>query len=363
MGDGPCMGPSAAHASPAGGSWYARLKAAVPLEVKLVLKGTATYLPLSWKPKLSTSSRSARYCYAVWLRHLTMAHKQAVPFQARTVAELGPGGSLGVGLAALLSGADQYYALDVVAHADVAGNLGVLDELVDLFHRQAPIPDDSEFPEVTPHLDSYGFPSQILCDDLLRSTLHDDRVAAIRTILANPGGGQAGKLAVRYFAPWGDPDVMQAESVDAILSQAVMEHVDDLAQTYESLARWLRAGGYMSHSIDYRSHGTAREWNGHWGYPEIVWTLIKGKHRYLLNREPHSTHVRLLEQLGFQILNEMRTQDLAGLRRNQLSRRWRHISSEDLTTSTAFLQAIKTPAHRAGDADSKQLGDESPRIC
>ena len=53
---------------------------------------------------------SARYCYAVWLRHLIHVRRCGLRGIPETVAELGPGGSIGCGLAALLSGCARYYA-------------------------------------------------------------------------------------------------------------------------------------------------------------------------------------------------------------------------------------------------------------
>ena len=47
---------------------------------------------------------SARYCYSIWLRHLLLAHAGGMRGLPSTLAELGPGDSVGVGLAALISG-------------------------------------------------------------------------------------------------------------------------------------------------------------------------------------------------------------------------------------------------------------------
>jgi hypothetical protein len=68
-------------------------------------------------------TNSGRYCYSVWLRHLAHAANNGLQTCPRVVAELGPGDSLGTGIAALLSGAEQYVALDVVPHANVERNL------------------------------------------------------------------------------------------------------------------------------------------------------------------------------------------------------------------------------------------------
>ena len=54
-----------------------------------------------------------------------------------TVAELGPGDSLGTGIAALLSGVEKYYALDVKPYFNNAINLEMFDRLLELFQRRA----------------------------------------------------------------------------------------------------------------------------------------------------------------------------------------------------------------------------------
>src|SRR5450631_2613031 len=77
---------------------------------------------------------SGRYCYSVWLWHLVYAANSGLQTRPRVVAELGPDDSLGTGIAALLSGAEQYFALDAVSHANAEHNLGILDELVALSH-------------------------------------------------------------------------------------------------------------------------------------------------------------------------------------------------------------------------------------
>jgi hypothetical protein len=103
-----------------------------------------------------------RYCYSVWLRHLVCAKSNGLNIDPKVVAELGPGDSVGIGLAALLTGAEQYYAFDVVAHANTRRNLAVFEELVKLFHERADIPGPQEFPHVGPPLVNYAFPHELL---------------------------------------------------------------------------------------------------------------------------------------------------------------------------------------------------------
>ena len=79
-----------------------------------LIKGMGTYLPgitrfIQKKSGATVGTSSARYCYSVWLRHLVIAYKNGFVEHPKVVAELGPGDSLGIGLSALISGADAYY--------------------------------------------------------------------------------------------------------------------------------------------------------------------------------------------------------------------------------------------------------------
>ena len=83
---------------------------------RATLAGLATYVPGYEYLEPTGGTSSARYCYSVWLRHLVMAYDSGLLQRPpATVAELGPGDSIGIGLAALLSGARKYHALDVVS--------------------------------------------------------------------------------------------------------------------------------------------------------------------------------------------------------------------------------------------------------
>jgi SAM-dependent methyltransferase len=284
---------------------------------------------------------SARYCYSVWLRHLVIAHMNGLSTDPTTVAELGPGDSLGIGLAALLSGASSYYALDIVNFTNTERNLEVFDELVTLLNKRERIPDGAEFPEAHPRLDSYDFPAYILTDARLRDALDPRRVALIRATLTNLGHHADNQIGISYFAPWDDTAILKAGSVDLIYSQAVLEHVDELEHTYQTLYHWLKPGGVMSHQIDFRCHDAVKQWNGHWAFSDWTWRLMRGKRPYSLNREPHSTHLTLLIRNGFKVTCDLRVKTTSEIKRKQLARRFQSLTDEDLCTSSALIQAIK----------------------
>ncbi len=313
--------------------------------------GLASYLPPLRRRigRTTGGTTTARYCYAVWLRHLCLAHASGLPTDERVVAELGPGDSLGVGLAALLSGAQTYYALDTVPYRDAARDLAIYDDLVRLFVARAPIPDDTEFPRVWPTLDSYAFPAHILDEDRLSTALTPRRLATLRTALRSCGqqGGMPARgrgdedVTLAYMAPWSDPTVVAAGTVGMIISQAVLEYPVDLAATYRAMDRWLRPGGFMTHTIPFNAHGLAKTWNGHWLYPDPLWALIVGRRPYAPNREPHSTHVKLLEGLAYTIACDRTMECNEGIERARLAPRFRDLSDDDVRICGAVIQAVK----------------------
>jgi len=310
---------------------------------RALLAGVASFAPVlrTRVCRGAGGTSSARYCYSVWLRHAVLALRCGFAPRVKTLAELGPGESLGIGLAAVLSGVDTYLALDAKRHVAHSRNLGVFDELIELFRQRAPIPDDDEFPEIFPKLDVYSFPREFLNDEMLARTLRSDRLAGIREGLLSidePGASTA--VQIHYIAPWDFAESLPSQAVDMIISQAVMEHVEDIAHTYAKLYRWLRPGGFMSHNIDFRSHGLTWDWNGHWTLSDGVWRLVKGTRPYLINRLPHSAHIAALQRTGLSILGDIRREGPA-IARHRLARRFAQLSDQDLRTSGVLLQAAK----------------------
>ena len=218
---------------------------------------------------------TAEYCYSVWLRHLVRAYDAGFEIP-QVVAELGPGDSLGVGLAALLSGASEYYALDAVKYAGSERNIEILNNLVHLFEDKMPVPDDREFPEVRPRLPDYAFPKTIITPENLEKAMKPERVKAIRAILRNEALTSESGITLKYFVPWDDSKVVEKNSVDMIVAQAVMEHVVNVQHTYRAVYAWLKPGGLFSQHIDFRSHNFTYQWNGHWAVGDLMWRIMAG---------------------------------------------------------------------------------------
>lgn len=307
-----------------------------------VARGLLTYLPalndlLPQKNSVGHTD-SAAYCYGVWMKHLTLLHAHGLPAMPRTVAELGPGESLGVGLCAMLSGADHYVGLDVVAHSNPERNQKILEGLIALFEARAPNPDKG-WPNVGSFLDERLFPSHILTEEVLERALRSERLEAIHRAVTLPS--TLDSITAEYKAPWSDPRVIDEASVDLILSHSVLEHVVDLAATYRSLYQWLKPGGWMSHQIDFKSHGLTRRWNGFRACSETVWKVAVGRRPYMINRHPASVHLQLMREAGFRVVHEQKFLRHDGIRRDQLAPRWADISDEDFNCSGLYVIATK----------------------
>tara|TARA_B100000315_G_C14423621_1_gene516770 strand:- start:12 stop:494 length:483 start_codon:yes stop_codon:yes gene_type:complete len=148
-------------------------------------------------------------------------------------------------------------------------------------------------------------------------------------------------LKIQYKVPWNDSEVIETQSVDMIFSQAVLEHVDDLPETYRAMYEWLKPIGYMSHTIDFGSHGTATQWNGHLLYSDFAWRIIRGKRHYLLNRMSYSKHLDLMDRKGFSVVYKKQFKAESSINRKHLPLRFKSLSEDDLTTQSAFVQSRK----------------------
>jgi SAM-dependent methyltransferase len=258
-----------------------------------------------------------------------MLHRYGHNIAGARVGELGPGDSIGIGLAALLSGAIQYVGLDIVPFSAKADLETIFEEIVRLYSRREPIPDHEEFPRVRPRLKSYEFPNDLIDWDNFSSRAQNLR----RELRTELGSGHS----IDYRAPWTSPNEIAAASLDLIFSQAVLEHVDDLDETYKAMSLWLKPGGYASHVVDFTAHGLSPIWNGHWAYSDFEWRLVKGRREFLLNREPLSTHLTCARQVGLKVIYLKQQSDNNGLNHQSMSGRFRKLDAEDIRTCGAVM--------------------------
>lgn len=311
------------------------------MTLRLVLGGIKSFLPLRSTSYTGTGgSTSGSYCYSVWMRHLSVIDRYVHPFHPQTVVEIRPGDSIGLGLAALLTGARRYCGLDVLQHASAETNVRVLGELIDLLRRRAPIPDDTVFPQLFPRLQDYSYPAALIDESAMDERLSDSSVTRLRVAL---GAGGAGGSEISYVCPWSAQSV-PPHSADLLVTQVALQDMDhtvardDLRENLRIMATWLKHGGVMCHQVDLSCPG-GTPWNHHWAYGSLRWWLIRGRRPYYVNRVPLSEYLRVFEGLGLRILGvEPAVAD--GLRRERLAAPFRHLPDSDLRTRAALIVAV-----------------------
>ncbi|MCB5295714.1 MAG: class I SAM-dependent methyltransferase [Candidatus Cloacimonetes bacterium] len=307
-----------------------------------IIVGTMKYSPFITKmlPIAAGGTASARYCYAVWMRHLLLLTKFNGGEMPAQVAEIGPGDSLGVGLSALLSGAQSYFALEAIEYWNSERNLKIFDELIALFQKKEAIPGNGEFPLLKPVLDDHSFPHSIITDELLKESLNPERLEMIRKELQNTANPQ--NEFIQYKVPWHGEDVIIPHAIDFIFSHVALQHINEIEEAVVTMDHWLKPGGYVSHIIDYRSLGNTKKWNGHWEVPDWEWKIMVGGRKFSVNRKPHSFYVELFERNHLKLLYILKYTHPTHLSRNQLAQKFRSFSDDDLTTSGGYFVGQKS---------------------
>jgi hypothetical protein len=304
---------------------------------------------------------SARYVYAVWARHLATMAEHGVDVPRGTVVELGPGDTLGLCLAALLTGSATAVALDVVRHVSAAQTRQIFADLVALYRARAPLPADDELPRVYPRMTGPRELSRVVDEATLAAALTPERVARIAERLeaavqdsvqhdthddgARGDGDQTGAVCLRYTCPWTASSV-RAGTADVVVSQSALEYLPHesgsggLSAAFASMRRWLRVGGVISHQINLASP-FGREWNAHWAVGDAAWRIVRGRRPHYENRVPLSEYVRLCADHGFKVLVARVTHAPEGVARGRLAPRFRELAAEDYTATNVHLLARK----------------------
>ena len=312
------------------------------MKIKQLIYGVASFIPgvdsLYQKFQSTGGTIDARYCYSIWMRHLIMMDLSNHDTNPSVVAELGPGDSIGIGIMALLTGSSRLIALDVVQFASIENNIRVFNELVEMLRGCEDIPGENEYPKVKPYLNDYKFPHKILTKNRMDFCLKHDRIKIIRDSIMNY---ESSNSVISYKAPWFDDNIITDNVVDYLISNSVLEHVNDLELVYKSMYIWLKKGGVMGHQVDFKCHGTASEWNGHWKYSDFLWSLIRGNRIFLLNRSYLSIHLNYINKYKFDNLKVLSTILPSNIQIEELQERFSKMTEKDLIVSSAFIQCIK----------------------
>lgn len=312
---------------------------------RLIIGGLKSYLPIPERKYKGTGGTSnALYSYSVWFRHLYWVahHLGRDKARPKTVVELGPGDSIGTGIAALLSVADTYIGLDVLEHASHELNEQMLAEIASLFRSRSDLGSDTSFARTYPRLPTYAFPIDLIGGEELERRLSEANLDRIRTAMKSMAA--VDNPVVQYRSPWHEGSV-KPSSADYVFSQGAlndMDHIasrDDLGRNIQTMVRWLKPGGVMSHQIELSCEG-GEPWNHHWVYGPRTWTVIRGRRPYYKNRVPMSEYVRLFTAAGCSVVATIPVTK-PGLPREATAAQFRQLPDEDFQTASVFLIAVK----------------------
>lgn len=138
---------------------------------------------------------------------------------------------------------------------------------------------------------------------------------------------------------------LEESSVDLIVSNAVLEHVQDLENLFSTMGRILRPGGLMVHAADLRSHGL------HYATPLDFLAVSEGLWRCMTyyrgapNRARKSDYEKLMERHGFDIIAFEATSRFAQEEINAFALREPELaasfSAEDLSCESILFSARK----------------------
>ncbi|MFN4083092.1 MAG: methyltransferase domain-containing protein [Bacteroidia bacterium] len=305
-----------------------------------LIRGISSYLlPKSiFTHPGSGGTFSSEYCYSVWLRHLYYLITNGLfdkPEDIKRIAEIGPGDSLGIGICALYTGAREYYAFDVLAHANQDKNIKISNEIHSYFDLNSDIPNTYRQRFTAPLLPNYSFP------EFLKHYSNEHYSERKKEINMALKGNPETNTKIEYIVPWEKSTRTDIEKLDLIISQAVMEHVNDIRFAYEEMYKWLKPGGVISHQIDFKSHEMTHEWNGHWFIGEKLWNILAHGRKYPMNRLPLSSHIKTIEMAGFEVKFV-----LPIVKDNKFGNRTPKVPNVkfdkvDLNTSSALIQAVK----------------------
>ena len=274
------------------------------IDKKLIIaiaKGILTYVPfasvlLERRKKISKHSGSqAEFCYNLWLSILILLKENGVNSNFKNIGEIGCGGSFGVGICALLTGCERYFALEIDKIFDVEQNLQILDDLIILLKSKT-IP-SNKYKQINIRITDFNYPNDLIIPVFSQ----EKNITEIRNDIKNKCMG-FGKIQI--IRDW---ETQRPLGLDFIFSRAVMEHVRDPACVYNGIRRHLKPFSTMFHDIEYHSHGLTNDLDGHYFIPNHRWKLICGKRKYFLNRWSYIDHENWIVEHGFQILKTQKT--------------------------------------------------------
>ena len=266
-----------------------------------------------------------------------------------TVAEMGPGGGIGAGLAALVFGAKTYYTFEGDLRSMQLDAMVALNEIIFLVNNGY-VPRNSQSPEIArgmekPPVDDQWGP---LDGDIRFPYFHYEPFSAekararIPAIVAAIKGDNNSEASINRITRWheGKPDEELFDKIDFVWSHAVMEHVARVAPCYARLTQYVKPGGKQSHQIDMTSHSRTEKYNGHYAWSAFELAASNGQHHIedIINGLAPTFHKKTLEGFGNEVT-------FNGLRRGTNGIKQKHpectVPEAEVDVAGQFIQVMK----------------------
>ncbi|MFC2152999.1 methyltransferase domain-containing protein [Bacteroidota bacterium] len=232
--------------------------------VKAAIKGVVTFIPfvsliinIHKRNKHNHSGSNALFCYTLWMKIITFLQNSNCPIQFESIAEIGSGGSLGLGFCALLTGSKKYTILEIEKNFDSNKNLQLFEEILSLFKANTKVPSNKQFEQINIKTNDIEYYNRIIDQVDLGNYLSDKRIREIRENILFKSSN-----LIEYNFDWGKNPPINAQ-FDLLFSRAVMEHVNSPNLVYKNIYNVLKSGGIMLHDIEFHSHGITKSWYGH----------------------------------------------------------------------------------------------------
>lgn len=274
--------------------------------IKAIGKGAITHIPFVGnyinsrkRTNSSHSGSDALFCYTLWMKILNFLKKNNYPVQFESIAEIGTGGSLGLGICALLTGTAKYTALEIENNNNPKKNLQLFEEILTLFQANTKVPSSQLFTQINIKVDDFEYYNQIIDQTELNKLMSSDRIDEIKESISS----SSSKL-IEYNYSWEHAPHVQS-CFNFVFSRAVMEHVNSPEIVYKNISKVLESGGIMLHDIEFHSHGITKTWYGHNDLNDKIWKIIRGNRNYSINRLNYSEHCNLIKDNRFQIIDEI----------------------------------------------------------
>jgi hypothetical protein len=251
------------------------------------------------------------YCLDVvknWEKALITYSGHSNPFADQHVIEIGPGPDLGTGIIILALGAKSYTAVDKY-------------QLI----RKTP-------------KDFY----KILLSHLTELPEFKNAQMAVENLQEE----NFGEPICYRWNPDFNLEGLPLKRFNIMVSQAVLEHLNDVKNTFAKFKDILSPNAMMVHEIDLGAHTRfIRELDplNHLRYSDIVWNLLR------FNGSPNRLRIidyqKILNQMGFEkiVTQRIMTLDKEYIKRakHHLSKRFREYPEEDIETRSFYLLATK----------------------